>query len=109
MATFEHIAIYYEHPEWFRPLFAELDRRGLPYEALRADQLILDPVAGLPAAAVTAPVTLPRGRDSSLRSWGPPRSLQQYSKPLSAREPIPLHSWGAQRTAKEQSCPEPRR
>ena len=21
------IAIYYEHPDWFRPLFAELDRR----------------------------------------------------------------------------------
>lgn len=50
MATSEHIAIYYEHPEWFRPLFAELDRRGLPYEALRADQLILDPVAGLPSS-----------------------------------------------------------
>src|SRR5262249_30108213 len=25
------IAIYYEHPNWFRPLFAELDRRGLDY------------------------------------------------------------------------------
>lgn len=25
------IAIYYEHPEWFRALFAELDRRGTPY------------------------------------------------------------------------------
>jgi glutathione synthase/RimK-type ligase-like ATP-grasp enzyme len=25
------IGIYYEHPEWFRPLFAELDRRGTPY------------------------------------------------------------------------------
>ncbi len=22
------IMIYYEHPEWFTPLFAELDRRG---------------------------------------------------------------------------------
>jgi glutathione synthase/RimK-type ligase-like ATP-grasp enzyme len=28
---FPPIAIYYEHPEWFRPLFAELDRRGIPY------------------------------------------------------------------------------
>jgi glutathione synthase/RimK-type ligase-like ATP-grasp enzyme len=28
------IAILYEHPEWFRPLFAELDRRGVPYEKL---------------------------------------------------------------------------
>ena len=41
------LAVYYEHPEWFRPLFAELDRRHLPYEALRADQLILDPEHGL--------------------------------------------------------------
>ena len=25
------IAIYHEQQEWFRPLFAELDRRGTPY------------------------------------------------------------------------------
>ena len=30
------IGIYYEHPEWFRPLFAELDRRGTPYVRLDA-------------------------------------------------------------------------
>lgn len=30
------IAIYYEHPDWFRPLFAELDRRGVPWVALNA-------------------------------------------------------------------------
>ena len=29
------IGIYYEHPDWFRALFAELDRRALPY--LRID------------------------------------------------------------------------
>ncbi len=29
-------AIYYEHPDWFRPLFAELDRRGTPYVRLDA-------------------------------------------------------------------------
>jgi biotin carboxylase len=34
--TVRPIGIYYEHPEWFRPLFAELDRRGLPYERLDA-------------------------------------------------------------------------
>ena len=27
-------AIYHEHPDWFRPLFAELDRRGIPYTRL---------------------------------------------------------------------------
>ena len=25
------IAVYHEHPDWFRPLFSELDRRGTPY------------------------------------------------------------------------------
>jgi hypothetical protein len=30
------LAIYYEHPDWFRPLFLELDRRGVPYERLDA-------------------------------------------------------------------------
>jgi biotin carboxylase len=34
--TVRPIGIYYEHPEWFRPLFAELDRRGLAYERLDA-------------------------------------------------------------------------
>src|ERR1044072_7689846 len=36
MSTEKPIAIYYEHPEWFRPLFAELDRRGTPYVRLDA-------------------------------------------------------------------------
>jgi biotin carboxylase len=30
-STCRPIAIYHEHQEWFRPLFAELDRRGTPY------------------------------------------------------------------------------
>lgn len=30
------IAIYFEQPHWFKPLFAELDRRGIPYIALSA-------------------------------------------------------------------------
>ncbi len=30
------IAIYHEHPRWFLPLFAELNRRGIPYERLDA-------------------------------------------------------------------------
>lgn len=37
------IGILYEHPQWFRPLFAELDRRGVLYEALDATRLIFDP------------------------------------------------------------------
>jgi len=37
------IAIYYEHPDWFRPLFAELDRRGTPYLAIDAERHQYDP------------------------------------------------------------------
>jgi hypothetical protein len=37
------IAIFYEHPEWFKPLFAELDRRGTPYVKLHADEHAFDP------------------------------------------------------------------
>jgi hypothetical protein len=36
MATVRPIGIYYEHPDWFRPLFAELDRRGTPYVRIDA-------------------------------------------------------------------------
>ncbi len=48
MSTDRPIAIYYEHREWFRPLFSELERRGLPYEPIRADEQVLDPAAALP-------------------------------------------------------------
>lgn len=34
--TDKPIGIYYEHPDWFRPLFAELDLRGTRYEKLDA-------------------------------------------------------------------------
>lgn len=37
------IGIYYEHPEWFKPLFAELDRRGLLYEKIDAAYHLFDP------------------------------------------------------------------
>lgn len=37
------IAIYYEHPDWFRPLFAELDRRDIPYIRLDAAAHTFDP------------------------------------------------------------------
>ena len=37
------IAIYHEHPDWFRPLFAELDRRGVTYVRLDAASHHYDP------------------------------------------------------------------
>ena len=37
------IAVYYEHPDWFRLLFAELDRREIPYLPINADRHQYDP------------------------------------------------------------------
>lgn len=37
------IAVFYEHPEWFKPLFAELDRRELEYDRLLAHDHQFDP------------------------------------------------------------------
>jgi hypothetical protein len=37
------VGILYEHPQWFLPLFAELERRGIPFERIRADSLVFDP------------------------------------------------------------------
>ncbi len=37
------IAIYHEHPDWFKPLFSELERRGLPYVRLDAAAHTFDP------------------------------------------------------------------
>jgi glutathione synthase/RimK-type ligase-like ATP-grasp enzyme len=37
------IAIYYEHPDWFRPVFAELERRRVPYVRVDASAHSYDP------------------------------------------------------------------
>ncbi len=39
----DRLGIYYEHPDWHRPLFRELDRRGVRYDALHADEHRFDP------------------------------------------------------------------
>jgi len=39
------IAIYYEHSDWFRPLFAALDRRGIEYEKIDAANHFYNPSA----------------------------------------------------------------
>src|SRR5262245_57029966 len=36
-------AIFYEHPDWFRLLFVELDNRGLPYLQIEAAEHQYDP------------------------------------------------------------------
>src|SRR5213596_3818326 len=46
--TSRPIAIYYEHPDWFRPLFQELDRRGVPYVRIDAADHRFDAGDGRP-------------------------------------------------------------
>jgi len=53
------IGVLYEHPDWFRPLFAALDRRGLPYARVEADQHRFDP------SATAAPYSLVVNRMSA--------------------------------------------
>ena len=53
MRTSRTLAVYYEHPDWFRPLFAELDRRAVPFVALDATRHTYDPrEIEIPYAAV---------------------------------------------------------
>jgi ribosomal protein S6-L-glutamate ligase RimK-like protein len=43
MPSKQPIGIYYEHPHWFKPLFAELERRGTPFAKINASQHHFDP------------------------------------------------------------------
>jgi hypothetical protein len=43
VSTQNSIAVFYEHPEWFIPLFDELDKRGIPYQRQLAHQHHFDP------------------------------------------------------------------
>jgi glutathione synthase/RimK-type ligase-like ATP-grasp enzyme len=42
------LAIFFEHPDWFRPLFAELARRDVPFVMLDAASHAYDPSERLP-------------------------------------------------------------
>jgi hypothetical protein len=58
------IAVLYEHPEWFRPLFAELDRRQVPHKKLYLPDLWYDP------ATRRCPYSLVVNRVSAFPSGG---------------------------------------
>lgn len=55
------LAVLYEHPKWFEPLFAALGRRGIRYEAIRLSDHGFDPTSN----AIPAPVVLSRVAMSS--------------------------------------------
>ena len=42
------LGIVYEHPEWFTPLFAALEARGVPYDRIDVSAHRFDPAAGPP-------------------------------------------------------------
>jgi hypothetical protein len=47
------LAVYYEHPAWFEPLFRVLDRRGIAWSAISIQDHVFDPaVLSAPAPVV---------------------------------------------------------
>lgn len=46
------LAVFYEHPQWFEPLFAALDRRGIDYVKIGIEGHIFDPAGSPPPARV---------------------------------------------------------
>lgn len=46
------LAILYEHPLWFEPLFAALERRGIAFEKIHLTGHAFDPLASEPPAGV---------------------------------------------------------
>ncbi len=81
------IAVLHEHPDWFRPLFAELDARGLPYERLDAAAHSYDPSeTTVPYSAVfnrASPSAYLRGNGSSIFAtlhWL--RHLERFDVPV---------------------------
>ena len=46
------LAVFYEHPQWFEPLFAALDRHGLDWKATRIQDHTFDPADPKPPAPV---------------------------------------------------------
>ena len=55
------LAILYEHPQWFQPLFAALERREMPYTAIQLSGHRFDPAS----REVPAPLVLSRVAQSS--------------------------------------------
>ena len=55
------LAVLYEHPQWFQPLFAALDRRGIRYDAIELSGHSFDPAD----REAPAPMILSRVAQSS--------------------------------------------
>jgi glutathione synthase/RimK-type ligase-like ATP-grasp enzyme len=55
------LGVLYEHPQWFQPLFAALERRGMPYAPIQLGGHAFDPAS----RDVPAPLILSRVAQSS--------------------------------------------
>ncbi len=70
MTPLPPVGVLYEHPEWFRPLFAEMDRRALPWTPLLAHEQQFDPTVNqIPFGLVlnrVSPSSYLRGHTSAI-------------------------------------------
>ena len=66
------VGILYEHPQWFLPLFAELERREIPFEQIHAASLVFDPAELEPRYSLVvnrmSPSAWTRGHERALLS-----------------------------------------
>ncbi|MEA3038013.1 MAG: hypothetical protein QOE79_526 [Sphingomonadales bacterium] len=76
------LAVLYEHPKWFEPLFAALDRHGVSYQAIRLSDHVFNPAA----RDIPAPVVLSRVAMSSF--------LRETQHPIFYAESLLAH-WAA--------------
>ncbi|MGH7429018.1 MAG: ATP-grasp domain-containing protein, partial [Candidatus Methylomirabilaceae bacterium] len=106
-AASRRLAVLYEHPEWFGPLFAELDRRQIDYDRILATDLNFNP-AQRPAYALVlnrmSPSSYVRGHGHaifaslaylrSLSTWGVPvvNGVDAFALELSKTTQISLLS-----------------
>ncbi|HET7274546.1 MAG TPA: hypothetical protein VFI91_05175 [Longimicrobiaceae bacterium] len=64
------LAIYYEHPDWFRPLFSELEHREIPYVRIHAGHHSYDPSESPPPYSLVfnrmSPSAYLRGHENSI-------------------------------------------
>jgi hypothetical protein len=74
MMTGKPIGVFYEHPDWFKPLFAELERRDVPYERLYIGDHYYDP------AVRRCPYSVVVNRVSAYPSGGSHPEIILYAK-----------------------------
>ena len=79
------LGVFYEHPDWFKPLFEELDHRGIEHLRIRSDDHLIDPSEPAPALGALfnrmSPSAWKRGRGGAifythdLLSWAEERGI----------------------------------